>query len=226
MTGPLRAALLIGFFASPALAPAGAAELVDSSTGTRFAPTATAGGTEFQCLGAGVRKMLTFKVYAVAYCVDAERADAVETLGQALHPDLTGEELAKALENDPRFYDHLQRLPGDKLVIMHMVRDVDRAKLADAFRKSLKDVLPREKVEKLVAAIPADVRNGENAILYSNGPNLVIDIGGRQSTLEDAQIAQRLWSVWLGPESVSPSLKRSIAQNAAGMGAVSAAPRG
>lgn len=226
MVRSLGAAVLVVLFALPALAPAGAAELVDSSTGTRFAATAKAGGTEFQCLGAGVRKMFTFKVYAVAYCVDAERADAVETLGQALHPDLTGEELAKALENDPRFYDHLQRLPGDKLVIMHMVRDVDREKLADAFRKSLKDVLPREKVEKLVAAIPADVRDGENALIYSSGSSLVIDIGGRQSTVEDAQIAQRLWAVWLGPESVSPSLKHSIAQDTAGVGAVSAARGG
>ncbi len=221
----LRGALAVAFLALFPLAPA-ASELVDSSTGTRFATTAKAGGTEFECLGAGVRKMFAFKVYAVAYCVDEERADAVDELGKELHSSLSGEELARALEDDPSFYQHLQRLPGDKLVILHMVRDVDRQKLADAFRKSLRDVLPREKVEKLVAAIPADVRSGENALLFSSGESLVIDIGGRQSAIQDAQIARELWSVWLGPESVSPSLKRSIAENAAGVGAVSAASRG
>jgi hypothetical protein len=222
MARPLPSALLLASMLIPTLAPAQASELVDSSTGTRFASSATAGGTEFECLGAGVRKMFTVKVYAVAYCVEAERADAVDVLAHALHPNLSGDELTKALEDDPVFYDHLGRLPGDKLVIMHMVRDVDRAKLADAFRKSLKDVLPPEKVEKLVAAIPSDVRGGENALLYSSGSQLVIDIGGRQSRIDDAQIANQLWTVWLGPDSVSPSLKHSLAQSAAGVGAVSA----
>ncbi len=203
-------------------ASAAATDLVDHSTGTRFGQRASAGGTDFECLGAGVRKIFTFKVYAVTYCVDAERAEGLDEFAGQLHPNLQGEELAAALEKDSRFFDYLASLPGDKLVVMHMVRDVGRDKLADAFRKALKDVLPPDKVERLVGAIPSDAHNGENALLYSSGSKLVIDIAGRQQTIDDSLIAHKLWTVWLGPDSVSPSLKRSLAKNAASTRAVSA----
>ena len=202
-----------------------AADLVDPSTGTRFGQRATAGATEYECLGAGVRKIFTFKVYAVTYCVDTERAEGLDEFAGQLHPNLEGEELAKALEKDGRFFEHLASLPGDKLVVMHMVRNVGRDQLADAFSKALKDVLPPDKVEKLVAAIPGDAHNGENALLYSDGSRLFIDIAGRQQTIDDLQISRKLWTVWLGPDSVSPSLKSSLARNAASTRAVSAAQR-
>jgi hypothetical protein len=190
-----------------------AAEIVEPSTGVRFASPVTAGGESFECLGAGVRKIFIFKVYAVAFCMPPGEAQAVErSYAHSAYPGLIGPALAEKLAGDQGFFDVLANSPGDKLVLMHMVRDVSQKQLADAFHDSLSKILPPPKVAVLVAAIPSDARDGQTAVLRSHQGALSIDIGGRVQTIRDPETAQEIWRVWLGPESVSPTLKRSIAE--------------
>lgn len=188
-------------------------EVVDKSTGTRFMAQPTIDGTTYHCLGAGVRKVFAFKAYAVAYCVGD--ASIASQYAREAYPQMSGKQLADALENDPRFFDTISAGPSNRLVAMQMVRDVSRQKLSDAFRESLSTILPPEKIDRLLAAIPGDAKKGQQALLYTNGQTLVIDIGGQANRLEDPVIAEALWRVWLGPDSVSPSLKESIAENVA-----------
>lgn len=189
------------------------ASLSDDSTGTRFPSEVRVAGTRYRCLGAGVRKVLFFKAYAVTFCVDDARVG--EILGsylQSSHADLRGPELEKALRSDQRFFDHLSSRKGDKLVVMQLVRDISKDRIAGAFRDSLGEVLPRESVERLIATIPGDGKEGQKILLHSHGNQLTIDIAGDAKKIDDPLIAENLWKVWLGPDAVAPSLKDSIAK--------------
>ncbi len=190
--------------------------VVDDSTGTRFEATTKIGRTTYRCLGAGVRKVLFFKAYAAAFCLDAQSYDRV--VGAYLsqqHAGKSGADLIRALERDRAFFEHLENADANKLVIMQLVRDVSKDRIASAFRGSLKEVLPDDRVEKLIDTIPGDGKDGQRILLYSRGPVLVIDIAGDAKRVEDELIARKLWRVWLGPDSVTPALKRSIAENVA-----------
>lgn len=195
--------------------PAAAGELVDPSTSVRFATPISVGGETFTCLGAGVRKILFFKVYAVAFCMPEAQAEAVERgYVRSAYPGLVGPALAQELASDQGFFDALANSPGDKLVEMHMVRNVSRKQLADAFRESLSKILPPSKVAALVAAIPSAAREGQTALIHARGDTLIIEIGSQVSTIPDRETAQEIWRVWLGPDSVSPTLKHSLAERA------------
>ncbi len=204
-------ALLVSF------APAAAAQKVkDGSTGISFDVRQEVGGVAYTCLGAGVRKILLFKAYAVTFCLEQAVAEkTVRGYVEQTYPQLKGDDLADALEDDPKFFEHLAGAPGDKLVIMRVVRDVARDKIAGAFRDSLAGILPKAKVDKLIETIPGDIPDGQSARLYSKGNTLTIDIAGKGNTIDDADIAKKLWWVWLGPSGVAPSLKDSIAARAA-----------
>lgn len=205
---------LLSVFCTFAL-PAHAAPLVDGSTGVKFDREQTIEGTRYECLGAGVRKVLFFKAYAVTYCLQAGKSNEVlDAYLAKAHPTLTGEKLGDALEDDEKFFEALASAPADKLVIMQLVRDISKEKISDAFRGSLSGVLPKEKVDRLISTIPGDAKDGQKILIYSKGSELVIDIAGDAKRIDDEMITRKLWRVWLGPDAVSPTLKESIAANA------------
>lgn len=196
---------------------ASAAQLTDSSTGQSFGVEQKVGGASYTCLGAGVRKFVVVKIYAVAFCLDsAVAATTVKEYVARAHPGVSGEELADALEDDPKFFEALQDAPGNKLVIMKLVHEVTKEKMAEAFRDSLSPVLSAAKIDQLIGAIAGDAREGQRIQIYSVGNSLTIELDGAGRKLEDAEIARKLWRVWLGPRSVTPSLKDSLAAHAAG----------
>ncbi len=200
---------------APAMAAA-SPSIVERSTGVKFAQEITIEGTTYECLGAGVRKVLFFKAYALTFCLEAAKSrQLVSSYVTKAHPKLRGEDLVEALEDDASFFTALENAPANKLVIMRLVRNISKDKISSAFRDSLSGVLPKEKVDKLIATIPGDAKDGQKILIYSKGDELVIDIGGEAKRLEDAMIAQKLWRVWLGSDAVSSSLKESIAARAA-----------
>lgn len=210
---PARAVLLV-MLVVPAVA--GAVELKEPETGVSFDSTAKVGEQTYECLGTGVRKVLWFKAYAVAFCLDAKHARRlVDDWVKEKYPNERGPALAKALQSDAAFFARLAREPADRLVVMKMTRDVSRDKLASSFRDSLSDVLPKASIEKLVAAIPRDAKNGDVVRLAAVGPRLTIDIAGEENVIDDAKITERLWDVWLSTKSVAPGLRSSIAAHTA-----------
>jgi hypothetical protein len=196
-----------------ALPARAAGELVDEKTGTKFDAVQTAEGAPYQCLGAGVRlyELLGFipiQIYAATLCVEPTGFLPIATYAKT-----KGGGSAEKLEADQGFYDAIYNAPGGKMVVEHLVRSISREDMAKAFRESLGKVLPAEKVEKLISIIPGDPQKGQDVKIYSKGSTLVIDIGGKVNRLDDAEIAQKLWGVYLSADAVSPSLKKSIAQH-------------
>lgn len=175
--------------------------VVDDATGIAFGTSTEINGIRFRCLGAGVRRFIFLKVYAVTFCME-------ETIAANI---VKANSHRKNLEDDDSFFASLHAAPGNKLVVMRLVRDVPHDKLAGIFRDSLGKHLPDPKVEKLVKAIPGDAISGQTVKLYAIGDKLTIDIEGLTKTVEDREIAEKLWRTWLGSESVTPTLKESIA---------------
>jgi hypothetical protein len=199
--GVLALAALLG--AGPALAQAPAA-LDEPATHARFAAEVRERGTSFRCLGVGVRRSREVKLYAAAYCVELSAAEA---LGQRY-----GGRGAHHLEQDRAFYSAAAAAPGDKLVILQLGEKVTRKQLVDAFEKDLRPILPQPQVTQLVAAIPTDLSPGQTALLSAHGDRLTVRMGEQVRTIDDPLITEKLWQVWLGPHSVTPSLKRSVAE--------------
>lgn len=193
-------------------APAQAAVVTDEASGESFDLHPRLDDAQLRCLGAGVRKLLFVRIYALAYCV---QESAVEPLAQAWthwREEESVERRVKSLGKHPPFFAALAGAPGAKMVQMKMLRDVGAERLGDAFRDSLASVLPAAKIDRLVAAIPGDMRAGDVVTLASLADGeLRIRIGTQEKRLHDLEIAEKLWMVWLGEDSVAPSLKQSLA---------------
>lgn len=192
------------------------ANLKEPETGATFEQRVDVDGTTYECLGTGVRKVLWIKAYAVAYCL-GERSvkPVVDDWVRKTYGELSGKALVAALEKSGPFYERLARQPADRLVVMKMTRDVSRDKLASSFRDSLSDVLPADSVQKLVDAIPSDAKKGDVVHIWAKGATVTLDIAGQKKVIEDENIAQGLWNVWLSGKSVTPELRKSLAKTAA-----------
>lgn len=202
-TGRSRVLAIALLLASLASAPPAFArdELIERATDVAFDRSPTVGGATYECLGTGVRRFLVFKVYAIAFCIEASRAEA--TVREARVAGTAGGFLSK-----------LASTPADKLAVLRLLRDVPASRMAGAFRDNLSDVLSAEKIEKLIATIPGDAQGEQSVLLYSSGTKLMIDIAGNRREIDDEEIASKLWLVWLGAGSVTPTLREDIAERA------------
>lgn len=197
-------------------ARADSATIVDESTGTKFDRLTRHEGKAYRCLGAGARKLALLKIYALAFCIDASRADSlVSDYSRTHHAGLEGKPLFEALRKDTRFFNTLARSDHSRLVALKMQRDVSQEQLTSTLRRSLSPLLAKAKLDKLDAAITQGAKKGQVVTISAVGPKLTVDVAGEVRVVEDEEVARNLFLVWLGPESVSPSLREDIARRAA-----------
>ena len=195
---------------------ADAGQIVDTATGTNFDEITEVAGQRYRCLGAGVRKLMVTKVYALAFCVEAARADVlVKSYLEAHYAGLRGEPLFEALRKDPKFFKTLAGAKHNRLVLLKMQRDLSRKQLATNIRRSLTPLLPEEKLGKLDAAITAGAQKGQMVKIYAVGAKLTVDVAGEVRVVEDEEVTRKLFFVWLGTKSVSPTLRQDIVRRAA-----------
>lgn len=189
--------------------------LVEPDTGLSFDPAPVVEGRAFECLGTGLREVFVFRIYALAFCVEPKAREALDAYVRETFPSTRGRELASALRKDAGFYGRLAQAPGDRLVVLRVVRDFSREKMGEAFGSSLRHVLAPDRLDRLIAAIPADAKEGDVVRIHSHGSRLTIDMAGRRGLVDDDEIVLRLWDVWLSNRSVTPGLRRSLAERAA-----------
>ncbi len=208
--------VILSFLAYSSEANAGGGALIDKTTGTEFDQITTEEGEGFKCLGTGVRKLVVANVYAVAFYVDAVHADALVERYVAEHlAGMKGDGPFKALREDRRFFQMLAATKHNRLAVLKMQRNVSQKQLATSIRRSLRSLLPDEKLDKLTAAITAGAKKGQVVRISARGAKLRIDVAGAVRTFEDDEVTQKLFLVWLGPKSVSPTLREDIARRAA-----------
>lgn len=208
-------ALVFGVLAAALGVRADGDQIVDKATGTKFDEVTRVEGMAYKCLGAGVRKLMVAKVYALAFCVEAAHADAlVKSYLEADHAGLRGEPLFEALRKDGQFFDMLASTKHNRLVVLKMQRDLSRKQLASNIRRSLSPLLPDEKLDKLDAAITTGAEKGQVVKIYAVGTKLTVDVAGEARVIEDEEVTRKLFFVWLGTKSVSPALRKDIARRA------------
>jgi hypothetical protein len=100
-------------------------------------------------------------------------------------------------------------------VILKMERDVSRKQLASTIRRSLRPLLPEEKLDRLDAAITTGAEKGQVVEISAVGTKLTVNVAGSVRVVDDEEVTQKLFFVWLGPQSVSPTLREDIARRAA-----------
>jgi hypothetical protein len=212
----LACVLAVGLFAMALGVHADRGQIVDEATGTKFDELTRIDSTSYACLGAGVRKLAFVNVYALAFYVNAAHADeAVKSYLQAHHRGLRGQPLFEALRKDVKFFDMLATTEHSRLVVLKMQRDLSRRQLASNIRRSLSPLLPEDKLDRLDAAITKGAVKGQVVKIYAVGSKLTVDVAGEVRTVEDEEVVRHLYSVWLGPESVSPTLREDIARRVA-----------
>lgn len=189
---------------------------MDEATGAKFDEITEVGGESYKCVGAGVRKLMVAKVYALAFCIEAAHAEVlVKSYLEAHYAGLRGESLFDALRKDPKFFKTLAGTKHNRLVVLKMQRDVSRKQLASTIRRSLNPLLPDEKLDRLDAAITKGAEKGQDVRIYAVGSKLTVDVAGEVRVVEDEEVTRNLFFVWLGTKSVSPSLREDIARRAA-----------
>ncbi|HEY3446313.1 MAG TPA: chalcone isomerase family protein [Myxococcales bacterium] len=208
----LAAALLA---ATLAAAPASAADqLVEPSTEVKFEKAPTIDGKPYLCLGTGLRKKAFFKVYAIVYCL--EEAAGRPALAKLLEGNAKS---ASDLADDSEFFKKLVALPVDKAAEMVFVRDVGKEKMKDAFEESLTKALGKAEKPRIDAFLTAnmdkDLKSGDHMILRTKpSGEITVGLAGALKTSTDPILAPAVWMPYLGPDSVAPSLKKSVAEGA------------
>ena len=201
--GALGAGLALALSAAPALAE----KITEPSTGTTFETEATYNGGKYTCLAAGVRKKLFIKVYAVAFCVEAGKGDEA----------LAGAKKAGSADSQA-FFDALRDFKGAHAVDMAFAREVEKGKIAEAFKETLGKALgedDKDGQEKFLALVNRDVKAGEHIVLTSTPDGVLhLSIAGNDQTVTDAKVARYIWNAWLGSESVAPALKEALTARA------------
>lgn len=193
--------------------PAFGQQLVEPSSELKFEKAPTIDGKPYLCLGTGIRKKALFKVYAIAYCVEDAAGRA------ALQKQLEGSaKTAAQLADDPEFFKKLMAMPVDKAAEIVFVRDVSKEKMKDAFDESLTKALgkgEKARIDNFTSLLDRDLKDGDHLILRTK-PDGEIHVGltGNLKTVKDPLLAGAVWMPYLGPDSVAPALKKSVAEGA------------
>lgn len=201
--------------------------LVEPSSGVSFEKHPASGGDAFLCLGAGLRKYLFWKLYAMDFCVEdgkgrAEIARYFSGPGRR-YADMKGGDLAKALADDQGFFDFLVTMPVEKRAEMVFLRGGDADKAREGFSKNLEKFLgsgDREKaaIRDFVSAIDRPVSSGDRAVFVSHpGAQLDFTFGANTRSLRHDKAERAFWGAYLGPDSPLGSMKEAIAQAVAGL---------
>lgn len=195
-------------------APAFAQQMVEPSSELKFDKAPTIDGKSYLCLGTGIRKKVVVKVYAMVFCI--EEAAGRPALAKLLEGNT---KKASDLADDAEFFKKLVALPVDKAAEMVFVRDVSKEKMKDAFEESLTKALGKAEKPRVDAFLAAnmdkDLKENDHMILRTK-PNgeLTVGLAGALKTSTDPVLAPAVWAPYLGPDSVAPSLKKSVAEGA------------
>jgi hypothetical protein len=155
----------------------------------KMADEATVDGKSLKLNGMGLRQKFIFKVYVAGLYLETKSNNPGEILGR----------------------DEVRR------VEMHMLRDLDKATIVEAFQKGVEKNNPgkvaalKERLDQFAAAIP-DLKEGQSiSIVYV--PQKGTRVEGKnvgQFNAPGKDFADALFSVWLGGSPVDEGLKAGM----------------
>jgi tetratricopeptide (TPR) repeat protein len=174
----------------------------------------TVDGVPYTLIGAGARKVIGFKVYAMGlYLEDEPARKAFPALagraGGSDHDSLARGDLA-----------HQFVVLGDfgKVALLHFVRSVSGKDTRDNYRAALgDDVGPRAPADlrrdaEAFLALFDDIKEGENLTIRTTAQGQVIveARGQKKFGPTNARLTHDIWDIWLGQKPISADLKRGM----------------
>jgi tetratricopeptide (TPR) repeat protein len=188
---------------------------VEPVTGHAFPTYMMADGKEFVLVGVGTRKVLGFKVYAMALYIEDEAA-------RRGFPKLAGE--AGGADSQTLLRSGLVPsfiIQGDfaKHAILWFARSVTAAKQRESYRDALGDDVGgkaapevRAAGEQFLALFDRDVKEGEEMAIHTNPDGKIgIDLGGKMKWgPTNLRIAHDIWDIWLGQKPINEDLKQAL----------------
>jgi hypothetical protein len=189
----------------------------EPSTGHSYEATATVDGRPYVLLGMGVRKKYLVKVYAMALYIDeAEGRHAFPALvsraGGRDHAKLTASDHAQSFVMWGTF---------GKMAKLHFVRDVDAAKIREAFAEGLEDELSdksppemKQAAQQFLDMFDKDLKDGQEIVLRTSADGKIdATVAGVQKTgPHNARLARSIWGIWLGAKPISADLRRGLVE--------------
>lgn len=192
-----------------------AEKLTEEGTGVEFDAKKTVDGKSYTLIGAGVRKKVFVKVYAMGlYVEDVEGKRAFPSLATKAG----GTELAKLTQGD-RAQQFVLWGQFSKLAVLHFVRDVAADKLREAFEEGLAEELAakapadvRDVTQLFLKQINRDAKTGEELVLRTSPDGRVeLSIGGAAvPAVQNAKLARAIWGLWLGGKPISKDLRGAL----------------
>lgn len=199
---------------------------VEPSSGVSFDRRPSSDGKSFLCLGAGIRKYLVWKVYAMDFCVEEtnmkSELDRYFAGPGKRYANLRGTTLANALGDDRSFFNYLASTAIEKRAELVFLRGSGADTVRDSFTKNLEKGLgsaEREKVaiRDFVSVIDRDVKEGDRARFVTRPGELSFTWDGNAKTLKHDGVETAFWEGYLGPDSPLPSLKDAVALGVAAL---------
>jgi hypothetical protein len=195
---PAVAALLLSLLLAP---PCLATEKIkEPASGVEFDATDRDG---LKLLGAGVRRMMVFNVYALALYVPGDKLE--KELGGKTDP----ESLYRAV-----IYGTFK-----KRALLHFVRGIGGDKVRDAFRASLEGNMAAEDLAAEKATLErfydimasGGVSDGDVFEFVTEGSKVRVTKGSKEIFSADTvRLARGLWMGWFGANPVCPKLKAAL----------------
>ncbi len=209
------AAFALVLAAAPPTRASDASSWKEPATGEVFPVTVTppGGATALVLTGGGVRTKVVFKVYALGFYVDPGAA-VTGLAAWAGKP-------ADALRSDPAFYKALVDFPGDKLVVMKFVRNLEGGQIGDALDAAVSRTLPSgDPARAQFRALWKDpIKEGDETsiLIGSGGAVSVIRAGAVVGTVNSKPLGKALLLAWFGDEPVSDSIRKGAAERVPGI---------
>jgi tetratricopeptide (TPR) repeat protein len=184
-------------------------------TGLVFDTFLMVDGKEYVLVGVGTRKVIGFKVYAMALYIEDEaaRKGFTKLAGQAGGAD------AKTLQKSGLVPGFIIQGEFGKHAIMRFTRAVSAADQRKSYREALGDdatdkATPevRKAAEDFLALFSDDVKDGDVIEIQTDADDRVgIAIGGKKKWgPRNARIAHDVWDIWLGANPINADLKAAL----------------
>ncbi len=143
--------------------------------------------------GAGLRKRLFFKVYAIGLYLPKKTGDAEEAVAS----------------------------PGPKRVAIHMLRNVGAAEFSEALAEGIRanhseaEAKALEPRVQALAALMAELQEAKKGMaialdLKGNETHLLVDGKARGRPLAGEDFYRALLRIWLGPQPVQDDVKKAL----------------
>jgi len=99
-----------------------------------------------------------------------------------------------------------------KRLVMEFVRDVERKKVHEAFKESLKtNGMTGAKVSELLRMVPAAKKGTKLTLTYIPGKGTVVHVGrSEKGVIEGADFAKAWLKIYVGPRPPNPGLKTGL----------------